>query len=110
MQLHIGVDADTGKTVAAALSTNDVDDGSQVGPLLDRTIVPLSRLHRVTVRMIRKASTPASPDRHAEAAVAGPPRSTAVLSETVDRADTARLPFAADRREGQDGVAEGVRA
>ena len=33
---HIGVDADTGRIVAAALTTNDVDDGSQVGPLLDQ--------------------------------------------------------------------------
>src|SRR5271170_6427875 len=35
-KLHIGVDADTGRIVAAALTTNDVDDGSQVGPLLDQ--------------------------------------------------------------------------
>ena len=35
-KLHIGVDADTGRIVAAALTTNDLDDGSQVGPLLDQ--------------------------------------------------------------------------
>src|SRR5918998_2380876 len=35
-KLHIGLDADTGRIVAAALTTNDVDDGSQVGPLLDQ--------------------------------------------------------------------------
>jgi hypothetical protein len=35
-KLHIGRDADTGQIVAAALTTNDVDDGSQVGPLLDQ--------------------------------------------------------------------------
>jgi hypothetical protein len=34
--MHIGVDADTGQTVAAALTTNGVDDGSQVDPMLDR--------------------------------------------------------------------------
>ena len=28
-KLHIGVDADTGRIVAAALTTNDVDDGAQ---------------------------------------------------------------------------------
>jgi hypothetical protein len=32
--LHIGADADTGEIVAAELTTNDVDDASQVGPLL----------------------------------------------------------------------------
>src|SRR6202040_4408729 len=35
-KLHIGVDADSGRAVAAALTTNDVDDGSQVGPVLDQ--------------------------------------------------------------------------
>ena len=34
-KLHIGVDADTGEFVAAALTTNDGDDASQVGPLLE---------------------------------------------------------------------------
>src|SRR3954463_11325491 len=35
-KMHIGVDADTGRIVASALTTHDVDDGSQVGPLLDQ--------------------------------------------------------------------------
>jgi Transposase DDE domain len=35
-KLHIGMDANTGEIVAAALTTNDVDDASQVGPLLDQ--------------------------------------------------------------------------
>jgi hypothetical protein len=35
-KLHIGVDADTGRIVAAALTTNDVDDGSRVETLLDQ--------------------------------------------------------------------------
>ena len=42
--LHIGVDADTGRIVAAALTTNDVDDGSQVGPLLDQIDDPIASL------------------------------------------------------------------
>jgi Transposase DDE domain len=41
-KLHIGVDADTGQIVAAALTTNDVDDGSQVGPLLDQIDRPIA--------------------------------------------------------------------
>ena len=35
-KLHIAVDADTGRIAAAALTTNDVDDASQVGLLLDQ--------------------------------------------------------------------------
>jgi len=35
-KLHIGLDADTGQIVAAALTTKEVDDGSQVGPLFDQ--------------------------------------------------------------------------
>ena len=34
-KLHIGVDADTGQIIAAELTSKDVDDGSQVGPLLE---------------------------------------------------------------------------
>jgi hypothetical protein len=41
-KLHIGMDADTGKIVAFALTTNDVDDASQVGPLLDQIERPLA--------------------------------------------------------------------
>jgi len=33
--LHLGVDAETGRIVASTLTRKDVDDGSQVGPLLD---------------------------------------------------------------------------
>ena len=34
-KLHLGMDAGTGEIVASLLTTKDVDDGSQVGPLLD---------------------------------------------------------------------------
>ena len=40
--LHIGMDADTGRIVASELTTHDVDDGSQVGPLLDQVAGPLA--------------------------------------------------------------------
>src|SRR3954470_21329523 len=39
-KLHLGVDADTGQIVATALTTHDVDDGSQAGPLLDQVAGP----------------------------------------------------------------------
>jgi Transposase DDE domain len=88
-KLHIGVDADTGKIVAAALSTNDVDDGSQVGPLLDqidRSVVAFTGDGAYDQEGVYASVA----DRHAEAAVIVPPRSTAVLSETVETEPTQR--------------------
>jgi len=41
-KLHLGVDADTGQIIAAALTTNGVDDGSQVGPLHDQIDRPVA--------------------------------------------------------------------
>jgi IS5 family transposase len=35
-KLHIGMDAGTGRIVAAVLTDKDADDGAQVGPLLDQ--------------------------------------------------------------------------
>src|SRR4051794_41308731 len=43
-KLHIGVDADTGRIVAAALTTNDVDDGALAGSLLDQVAGPPASL------------------------------------------------------------------
>ena len=36
------MDAATGQIVAAELTTNEVDDGSQVGPLLDQVAGPVA--------------------------------------------------------------------
>ena len=41
-KLHIGVDAETGQILASELTSNDVDDGSQVEPLLDQITAPLA--------------------------------------------------------------------
>src|SRR5437879_3819251 len=41
-KLHIGVDADTGEIIAAKLTGKDVDDGSQVGPLLAQIAGPVA--------------------------------------------------------------------
>jgi Transposase DDE domain len=41
-KLHIGVDADTGQIIAAELTSKDVDDGSQVGPLLEQIAGPVA--------------------------------------------------------------------
>ena len=45
-KLHLGINADTGKIVAAELTTNDVDDGSQGGPLLDLAAGPVASFTR----------------------------------------------------------------
>src|SRR4051794_18634735 len=41
-KLHIGVNAETGQILASELTTHDVDDDSQVEPLLDQTAAPLA--------------------------------------------------------------------
>jgi Transposase DDE domain len=88
-KMHIGVDADTGQIVAAQLTDNDVDDGSQVGALLDQIDGPVASLTgdgaydqdgvygEVTAR-------------YPDAKVIVPPRSNAVPSETAGTAPTQR--------------------
>ena len=88
-KLHIGVDADTGQIIAAELTSKDVDDGSQVGPLLEQIAGPVASFtgdgaydrddvyHEVC-------------QRHPDAAVIVPPRSSAVPSATAETAPTKR--------------------
>ena len=62
-KLHIGVDADTGRIVAAALTTNDRDDGSQVAPLLDQIDGPVASFTgdgAYTGRRLRRGRDPPS--------------------------------------------------
>lgn len=88
-KLHVGVDADTGRIVTSALTANDVDDGSQVGPLLDQTGGPVASFtaDRAFDRDGVYAEVAA---RHPDAAVIVPPRSGAVLSDAHDTAPTRR--------------------
>jgi hypothetical protein len=81
-KLHIGMDANTGEILATALTTNDVDDGSQVGPLLDQVECPLAAFTAEGAYdqdSVYRAVIGHDPD----AAVIVPPRTTAVLSETA---------------------------
>ncbi len=55
-KLHIGVDADTGEIIAADLTNKDVDDGSQVGSLLEQIAGPVASF-RAMERMIGTVST-----------------------------------------------------
>ena len=43
-KLHIGFDAVSGRIVASILTDRDVDDASQVDPLLDQIADPVDRL------------------------------------------------------------------
>jgi hypothetical protein len=88
-KLHIGVDADTGRIVAAALTTNHVDDGSQVGPLLDQIDGPIASF-TADGAYDQDGVYSEVAARHPDAAVIVPPRSSAVPSETADTAPTSR--------------------
>ena len=88
-KLHIGLDAGTGQIVAAAFTAKEVDDGAEVGPLLDQITGAVASFtgdggydqDRVYAGVA---------ERYPEAAVVVPPRSTAVPSETAETVPTQR--------------------
>jgi hypothetical protein len=88
-KLQIGVDSDTGQIVAAALTINDVDDGSRVGPLLDQIDRPIAAFTGDGAYDQEGVYASVS-DRHPDALVIVPPRSSAVPSETAETAPTQR--------------------
>jgi len=88
-KLHVGVDADTGRIVASELTPHDVDDGSQVGPLLDQATGPVVSFTGDGA-YDSKDIYGAVIERHPEAWVIVPPRSSAVPSETAETAPTQR--------------------
>jgi len=88
-KLHIGLDADTGQIVAAALTTKEVDDGAEVGPLLDQVPGPVASF-TADGAYDQESVSNAVAERHPEAAIIVPPRSTAVPSETAATAPTQR--------------------
>jgi len=88
-KLHIGLDANTGQIVAAALTTKDVDDGAEVGSLLDQVPGPVASF-TADGAYDQEGVSAAVTERHPEAAIIVPPRSTAVPSETAETAPTQR--------------------
>jgi hypothetical protein len=88
-KLHLGVDAETGRIVASALTSKEIDDGAQVEPLLDQVADPLSSF-TADGAYDQDGVYAAVADRHPEAAVIVPPRITAVPSGTADTAPTQR--------------------
>jgi hypothetical protein len=88
-KLHIGVDADTGRIVASELTTNDVDDGAQVGPLLDQIAGPVASFTGDGAYDQDGVSRSVAA-RHPDARIIVPPRSGAVPSKTAETAPTPR--------------------
>lgn len=111
-KLHIGMDAESWRFIAAMLTDRAVDDAAQVAPLLDQTGEPPVALtgdgayDRTKVYVVVSA-------RHPEAAMIVPPRIDAALSDAVrphprsaGRHIQTMIPD--DRRDGADGVAAGT--
>jgi hypothetical protein len=88
-KLHIGVNAETGQILASELTTHDVDDDSQVEPLLDQIAAPLASF--IGDEAYDQAGIYGTIGKHhPDADVIVPPRSTAVLSEDGESAPTPR--------------------
>jgi hypothetical protein len=88
-KLHIAVDADTGQIAAAALTTSDVDDASQVGPLLDQVDSPVASF-TADGAYDQDGVYGGVVSRHPKASVIVPPRLSAVPSATAQTAPTMR--------------------
>ena len=101
-KLHIGLDADTGQIVAAKLTNKERDDGAEVGPLLDQVPGPVASF-TADGAYDQEGVAATVAERHPEAAIIVPPRSTAVPSETAETDPTQR-----DRH--LQGIAEHGRA
>jgi hypothetical protein len=86
-KLHIGMDANTGEIVAAAVTTNNANDAAQIRPLLDQADGPVA-LFTGDGAYDKGSVDRTVMDRDPDAAVIVPPRSTAVLSETAETAPT----------------------
>jgi hypothetical protein len=87
--LHLATDADTGRIVASVLTDRDADDGSQVGPLLDRVDGPVASF-TADGAFDRDDVYAEVAARHPDADVIVPPRSSAVPSGTAETAPTRR--------------------
>jgi hypothetical protein len=87
--LHIGMDAASGRIVAATLTDRGVDDAAQVGPLLDQVADPVASLTGDGA-YDRNGVYAEVHERHPEAAVIVPPRVDAVLRATAETVPTQR--------------------
>ncbi len=83
------MDADTGQIVAAELTGPEIDDGSQVGSLLDQVDGPVASF-TADGAFDRDDVYGEVAARYPDAAVIVPPRSSAVPSKTAETAPTQR--------------------
>jgi DDE family transposase len=83
------MDADTGQIVAASLTAKEVDDGAEAGALLDQVDGAVASFTADGGYDQGSVST-AVAERHPEAAIIVPPRSTAVPSAAAETAPTQR--------------------
>ena len=87
-KLHLGIEANTGQIVAASVTAKEVDDGAEVGPLLDQVDAAVAAF--VADGGYDQGGVYTSvAQRHPDAAVVVP-RTTAVPSETAETAPTQR--------------------
>ena len=86
---NIAVDADTGQIAAAAVTTSDVDDASQVGSLLDQVDGPIASFTADGAYDQNGVYSQVTA-RHPGASVIVPPRSSAVPSDTAETVPTMR--------------------
>jgi len=88
-KLHIGLDAGSGQIAAASLTAKEVDDGAEVGPLLDQITGAVASFTG-DGGYDQDSVSAAVAERYPRAAVIVPPRATAVPSETAATAPTQR--------------------
>ena len=88
-KLHIGIDAGSGEIVAIELTEKDVDDAARTGALLDQITDPIASFTADgAYDQDRVYQTVA--ERHPDAVVIVPPRSTAVPGASAETAPTQR--------------------
>jgi hypothetical protein len=88
-KLHLGVDAKTGTIVASTLTSKEVDDAAELGPLLDQIDEPLAAVIADGAYDQDRVYDGVA-EHSAEAVVVVPPRSTAVLSASAETNPTQR--------------------
>ena len=88
-KLHLAIDADTGQIVAASLTAKEVDDGAEVGVLLDQVAGPVATF-TADGGYDQDTVYADVAERHPDAKVVVPPRMTGVPSAMAETAPTQR--------------------
>jgi hypothetical protein len=88
-KLHIGIDAGSGEIVAIELTEKDVDDAARTGALLDQVSDPIASFTADGAYDQDRVYDVVT-ERHPDAAVIVPPRSTPTLSASAGTGPTRR--------------------